>query len=595
MSSTSTHETSSIHPARNIAVHDFPKAPDKSPTLARPKQALSKYGRPLKPVDRYVGAISGRDIQAYKTSLAKLLQDSTRQDKILASINEEIDNLMSPGIMECVPWESIAYKHRRDVIRLWLFHKEKYDSKGVFLKDKCRIVTLSQMRDTTQLGLTYSPTVNPISFFVLMAITATLPRYQLTAYDIKGAFLNSRIEDDTHVYVKAESDLVKWFVLRYPHLQSRINGDGSLTFRLRRYLYGLQESPLAWNRTLHSKLSSLGFNRSNADLCLYTRTDKGQKTYLTVHVDDMMLSFPDVSVRSWFEEAVKKWYEIVVQDKDITYLGMSVTKSSDGIRVHQRGYIDTLADKFQAAPESNSMSPTGSNFLEDNHKDVKVNTTKYLGLIMSLMYLARFTRPDVLMPVTYLATKSASPSQEDYNKGMKILAYIIGTKHKRLHFKSNARLTLNIFADAAHMLHKDTKGHGGIIGTLGSAPVFTKSFKFKLVTRSSTESEMVALEESVTFALWLTILLRDFDFNFRLPITIFQDNLSTIGIVMNGGSFNRSKHMITKYAFVKQHVDLGDIELVHCRTQVMAADMLTKPLNGNELKKLSNLVSIVDE
>jgi hypothetical protein len=64
---------------------------------------------------------------------------------------------------------------------------------------------------------------------------------------------------------------------------------------------------------------------------------------------------------------------------------------------------------------------------------------------------------------------------------------------------------------------------------------------------------------------------------------------------MNGGSFNRSKHMITKYAFVKQHVDLGHIELVHCRTQVMAADMLTKPLNGSDLKKLSELVSIVDE
>jgi hypothetical protein len=64
---------------------------------------------------------------------------------------------------------------------------------------------------------------------------------------------------------------------------------------------------------------------------------------------------------------------------------------------------------------------------------------------------------------------------------------------------------------------------------------------------------------------------------------------------MNGGSFNRSKHMTTKYVFVKQYVDLGEIELVHCRTQVMVADMLTKPLSGPELKKLSDLVYIVDE
>jgi hypothetical protein len=52
--------------------------------------------------------------------------------------------------------------------------------------------------------------------------------------------------------------------------------------------------------------------------------------------------------------------------------------------------------------------------------------------------------------------------------------------------------------------------------------------------------------------------------------------------------------MISKYAFVKQYVDLGKIELVHCRTQVMVADMLTKPLTGSDLKKLSDLICIID-
>jgi hypothetical protein len=331
------------------------------------------------------------------------------------------------------------------------------------------------------------------------------------------------------------------------------------------------------------------------DQCLYTLKTPYGKTYLTVHVDDMMLASPHLSVRTWFEASIKQWYEIVTQDKDITYLGMSVSKANDGIRVHQRGYIESMRDKFLPATDSFPASPTGTNLLEDNERDDEVNKTKYLGLIMSLMYLARFTRPDVLMPVTYLATKSAGPKQSDYNKGIRILAYIVGTRDRTLHFTARASLTLLIYADAAHMLHKDTKGHGGIIGTLGSAPIFSKSFKFKLVTRSSTESEMVCLEEAVTFSLWLKVLLRDFDFPFKLPITMLQDNLSTIGIVMNGGSFNRSKHMITKCAFIKQHVDSGEIILQHCRTDIMVADMVTKPLTGTQLKKLSELVFIVDE
>jgi hypothetical protein len=86
------------------------------------------------------------------------------------------------------------------------------------------------------------------------------------------------------------------------------------------------------------------------------------------------------------------------------------------------------------------------------------------------------------MAVTYLATKSANPVQEDYNKLLRVLSYVMTTRTRKLFFRSNANLKVQIFADAAHMLHKDSKGHGGIITTLGSSPVLTKSFKFKLVT-----------------------------------------------------------------------------------------------------------------
>jgi len=186
--------------------------------------------------------------------------------------------------------------------------------------------------------------------------------------------------------VNADRDLAKWFVNRYPNLRPQLNSDQSLTFRLKRYLYGLQESPLAWNKTLHDKLYMLGFDRSNADLCLYTRKATHGKTYLTVHVDDMMLAFPSSENKKWFETAMKGWYEIVTQDTNITYLGMSVTKNIDGIKVHQSGYIDTLCDKFLGDSTSISSSPTSTDFLQTNIKDVEVNITKYLGIVMSLMY-----------------------------------------------------------------------------------------------------------------------------------------------------------------------------------------------------------------
>jgi hypothetical protein len=554
---------------------------------------VSKYGRPINPKPRYL--YTNTEVNAYKASLTKLLQDESRSPGIVKSIQDEVANLMADGIMEPMLITAIPKIHRPNVIRLWLFHKEKLDANGKFLKDKSRIVTLSQSRDLSNIGLTYSPTVNPISFFVMMAIVATLPDHALSAYDIKGAFLNSKIPEETHVYVRADKDLAEWFIMTHPHLKKIQNQDMSLTFRLRRYLYGLQESPIEWNKTLHGKLTSIGFQRAEADQCLYTKSTREGAAYLTVHVDDMMLASPSVRFRSWFEESIKKWYEIVIQHTDITYLGMSVTKSAAGIKVHQAGYIDAMIAKYQVDATKTVLSPTGASFLEDTEKKVQVTQTKYLGLVMSLMYLARFTRPDILMPITYLATKSAAPTEDDYAKAIRVLAYAATTRSRNLIFRAGADLTLQIFADAAHMLHKDGKGHGGIIGTMGSAPIFSKSYKFKLVTRSSTESEMVCLDEAVTYAIWLTSLLRDFKFSIKLPVKMLQDNLSTIGIVLNGGTFARTKHMITKYGYIKQHVDLGNISLEHCRTQVMAADMVTKPLAGTDLKKLSQLICIVDE
>jgi hypothetical protein len=151
-----------------------------------------------------------------------------------------------------------------------------------------------------------------------------------------------------------------------------------------------------------------------------------------------------------------------------------------------------------------------------------------------------------------------------------------------------------VFTDASHMLHVDAKGHGGIIITYGGTIVACKSFKLKLMTKSSTDSEFVTVEESVPYVLWILVLMKDLELKVTRPVKLMQDNLSAIGIINNGGSFNRSKHMIARQGFVKQHVDLGDITFIHCSGEVMPADMLTKPLGGSRLKMLGELINLHD-
>jgi len=97
-----------------------------------------------------------------------------------------------------------------------------------------------------------------------------------------------------------------------------------------------------------------------------------------------------------------------------------------------------------------------------------------------------------------------------------------------------------------------------------------------MITRSSSESELYALEDSSTYAVWYNLLLSDLNADFTRPITIQQNNKSTIIMAIQGGTFERTKHLIGRQNYVRQRIQAGDIALTYMPTTEMVADMLTK-------------------
>eukprot|EP01038_Epipyxis_sp_PR26KG_P009735 gene9735-13101_t len=56
----------------------------------------------------------------------------------------------------------------------------------------------------------------------------------------------------------------------------------------------------------------------------------------------------------------------------------------------------------------------------------------------------------------------------NWRSAIRIVDYLRGNPHAGITIK-NPDMKLRIFADASHAIHKDGKGHGGIILTLGSS------------------------------------------------------------------------------------------------------------------------------
>ena len=75
------------------------------------------------------------------------------------------------------------------------------------------------------------------------------------------------------------------------------------------------------------------------------------------------------------------------------------------------------------------------------------------------------------------------------------------------------------------------------------------------------------------------------------PVTIYQDNKSTMALVKKGYSTaNNTRHINIRYFFIKDRVEKQELKIEYLPTEDMIADFFTKPLQGELFKKLRNKI-----
>lgn len=169
---------------------------------------------------------------------------------------------------------------------------------------------------------------------------------------------------------------------------------------------------------------------------------------------------------------------------------------------------------------------------------------------------------------------------------MRVLKYLNSTVGLGIALHGDADTVLRCYVDASYGVHADAKSQTGMLVTLGGGPVMVKSTKQKIVTKSSTEAELVALSDSASVVIWA----RDFLVGIGEkvgPAVVYQDNQSTMALIEKGsGASDRSRHINIRYFWVKDRVASGELQVEYMATEDMLADVLTKPLQGEQFFKL---------
>ena len=264
------------------------------------------------------------------------------------------------------------------------------------------------------------------------------------------------------------------------------------------------------------------------------------------------------------------------------YLGMTIDYSTPGkVVFRMNDYIDCMMNECpEELLKGNPAGPAANHLFDINPECEKlssVEANEFHHFVVKLLYLAKWTRPDILLAVAFLCTRVKRPDQDDYKKLGHCLSYVQGTKELCLTLEAKNMSVIHWWIDTSFAVHADYKSNTGACLSFGRGCPVNISSKQKIYTRSSTKAELVTINDAMALVLWCRLFIMGQGFDVHDNI-VYQDNQSTLLLRNNSrhSSGNKTRHIEIRYYFITDHVKHKNIRLEYCPMEAMISDLLQK-------------------
>ncbi|KAH9161813.1 hypothetical protein LEN26_001247 [Aphanomyces euteiches] len=479
--------------------------------------------------------------------------NSSERDEWIQATNTEYNSLISHNT-----WKLCELPPDRKAIGCrWLFSK-KYCADGTLSYYKARLVA----QGFTQIeGIDYTDIFAPVirisSIRVLLALAAMFS-FKVYHMDVQTAFLNGKRQET--LYMRQPPGYIK-------------RGDEHLVCRLHKSIYGLKQSSREWNLALDQFFKSHQFQQLKTDPCVYFRRLPQGLVLVDVYVDDFILLS-----KSLLNTVQRDLYSaFVVKDLGplVFFLGIEVTRLSDGSQyLQQNKYASDILAKHGLSDCNPISTPQDSS-------SIAVSSASPSPLLLfrtvmgELLYFSTTSRPDIAYTVTWLSRHLNNPSTEDMQIAKQVLRCLKGTKQCGLLYQPalHKHFQIELFVDADYANDKSTRrSTSGYLIFLNKCLVSWKSKLQNIVTLSTLEAEYISMSYGLHEALWLKSMLAELRLPLQLPITVYEDNQSTIKMDENPTLHQRTKHIVVRHHFIRDLVKQRIIKIEYCSTGKMVAD-----------------------
>jgi hypothetical protein len=383
----------------------------------------------------------------------------------------------------------------------------------------------------------------------------------------------------------------------------RVKGKEDWLCKLKKSLYGLRGSSLAWHRELKQTLIDIGFVQSANEECLFTLNRDGRTIHTLVYVDDMVFFHNDSKLMNEVYDKLTAKYRFSSRGPLEWYVGMRIKRSINGdITLSQAEYIDTLVERFglsntncQGIDTPWLVGPNGKLSKEMSPKTKKeqdrAKTRPYAEAVGALQWLVSTTRPDIAYAVSAVSRYVTQHGEEHWQAVLRIIKYLKNTRDELLTIKRNPRrdgkLKLEMFVDADWAGEIDgRRSQGGYIMKINGSTVAARSILQKIVSLSSMESGYISACEGAKEVAWSRRLMAELEHPQQEPTTMWEDNRAAIIHSEHSTNHNRTKHIDTRYHYLRQQANAGEIKLKQIATTEQEADILTKNTGAKLFIKL---------
>jgi hypothetical protein len=140
----------------------------------------------------------------------------------------------------------------------------------------------------------------------------------------------------------------------------------------------------------------------------------------------------------------------------------------------------------------------------------------------------------------------------------RVIKYLRSTPDIGLTLEAEWTQIVKWWVDASYAVHPDMRSHTGGAMSMGKGTAYGTSTRQRLNTKSSTEAELVGVNEVLPQILWIRYFLQEQGYTATESI-VYQDNQSAILLEKNGkaSSSKWTRHIKIRYFFVTDPFNSG--------------------------------------